>query len=299
MFHRLRRTTPAVVAAALTLALTMAGPPRDAFAFLVIDWGSCRPEIVPDWDEHVLRRTGREICDLIDVGPGIIFRPEPQEPRPDRLCVAKTKKADKALENAAKRLKDKPLCAAELNGPKGTAESVAQAVRTNTQYDACVGKSPTGGKAAEAAANEGVNTDIRFFDEFFGALGGFKYLDQLNDDGLRRQMIVLHELAHATGRAPDDKAEDALNEVILAKCFGIGDKGKPSNASVDANGVGVYPDATTASNDANDGVLGDDGSGDPPTEDVFVADPNGDTVPPDEGGGGCCDGGDDMPLLMN
>src|SRR4029079_18989418 len=115
----------------------------------------------------------------------------------------------------------------------------------------CAGPPPEGhNAAAQAAVNTGTDTDIRFFNTFYGSLGGYDYLHQLHNDGLRRQMVVLHELAHATGKVTSDDAnsEKALNEAILANCFGSGDKGNPSNASVDPNGTGVYPDATTASN---------------------------------------------------
>jgi hypothetical protein len=45
----------------------------------------------------------------------------------------------------------------------------------------------------------------------------------------------------------------------------------PSDAAVNADGIGVYTDAAAASVDANDGVLGGDGSGDTTSDDTVVA----------------------------
>jgi hypothetical protein len=249
--------------------------------------------------EGGIRFSGREICPLIDVAPwGIIFRPEPPDPQ-DRACRAKDKKARKAMEEAKKRLTG--ACATALNGPAGTASDTVTAVLAGNNYDACAAAPPNGqARAAQSAANQGTGTDITFVPAFYGSLGQFDGLNQLNNDGLRRQMVVLHELAHATGKVPTDdpQAEATLNQAILDNCFGSGDKGNPSNTTVGADGIGVYTDATAATTDANDGVLGDDGIGDPPDEDVFVADPEGATMPPDgepgSGGGGGHDPGYEM-----
>jgi hypothetical protein len=186
---------------------------RPARAFLVIDWLSCRAEVASD-GEGGLRFTGREICSLTNASPwGILFRPEPPDPQ-DRACRAKTAKAKRALENAKRRLSEKPACAAELNGSAGTALDTVTSVLNNTAYDGCAGEPPSANVAAQAAANQGPNTDIRFFNPFYGGLGGFDFLNQLNDDGLRRQMIVLHEIAHATGRAPTaDEASERATRV--------------------------------------------------------------------------------------
>jgi hypothetical protein len=299
MFHRLRKTNPAVVAAALTVLLMVAVGSRDAFAFLTIDWLSCRSELAYD-REYGWWATGREICDLVETGPGIIFRPEPQQPRGDRLCFAKNKKAEKALKDAINKLTKlgpSSECAKALNGPRGTALDIANTIQLYAQFDGCAGQPPKPDVFAQASGPDGEFTTIRFFDPFFGSLAGFKYLEDLNDDNYRRQMVALHELAHATGRYPKDDAasEQAINEAVLAKCFGIGEKGNPVERPLDENGFATYPDATAASNDANDGVIGDDGSGEPPTADVFTADPDGSTIPPDDGGGD--GGGDILPLI--
>jgi hypothetical protein len=262
---------------------------RPARAYLAIDWLSCHSEVVSD-GEGGLHVTGREICQLMDVAPwGIIYREEPPGPVVDRQCDAKDKKARKAMEEAKKRLAEKPDCAAALNGTNATASDTVTAVHDNNQYNACVGPAPNGqAKAAASDPSTGTNTNIKFYDAFYGSLGQYDYLGQLNNDGLRRQMVVLHELAHATGKVPTDdaQAEATLNQAILDKCFGPGDKGNPTDETVDEDGIGVYTDATAASTDANDGVLGDDGSGDPADQDVFIADPEGETVPGSGGGGG-------------
>jgi hypothetical protein len=295
MFDRLRMTNPAVVATALALAFTIAGP-RAASAYLMIDWLSCRAEIVPDWDEHVLRKTGREICDLVEMGPGIIFRPEPREPRVDKVCDVKTAKAKKAVDDAKARVTGE--CAKELDGPSGSAAAVIKAVSEHEQYLACQGVGPKPTDVAAAEPGGGTTGYFNFFNRFFGSLSNEPDLKPMKNDDLRRQLTVLNLVAFATGRIGQGESRITLNNALRSKCFSANEQTGQTGEAVDANGIGTYSDATAASNDANDGVLGDDGSGAPPTEDVFVADPNGDTVPPDEGGGGCCDGGDDMPMYV-
>jgi hypothetical protein len=286
-------TNRAVVAATLTIAVTIAGGPRDACAFLMIDWLSCRSELAYD-REYGWWLTGREICDLVDMGPGIIFRREPREPREDRTCEVKTAKAKKAVDDAKPRVTGE--CAKELDGPSGSAVAVITAVSEREQYTACQGAGPKPTDIANAEPGGGTTGFFNFFTPFYGSLAKLDDLKPLKNDDLRRQLTVLNLVAIATGKIGAGESRILLNNALRAKCFSDNERNQPTNAAVDENGIGVYDDATAASNDANDGVLGDDGSGAPPTEDVFTADPDGSTIPPDDGGGG--GGGDIMPLLI-
>jgi hypothetical protein len=116
----------------------------------------------------------------------------------------------------------------------------------------------------------------------------------MKNDDLRRQLIVLNLVAFATGRLTVGSGAPVttLNNALREKCFTDKEREPPTFELGGENGIGTYEDATAASTDANDGVLGDDGSGTPVVENVFIADPYGETIPPEDGGGGGGGGGE-------